>query len=397
MDKPQRFSSLDYIRGLSVLGILIVNALDFAQPMDVYVNPAASPVPLTAADSLAFFFVETFAHHKFVTLFSLLFGASVFLVGESDRQILTRRLVWLAIFGLIHGAMIWHGDILLLYAVTGLIFMWWRDWPARKLLITGALLYGLTTAAVMGLELMVDLLPGKAGAPAVASSIQALVDLVRSGFVGSLQGNFQQWTGIIIAELLIFVPITLGLMMIGLGLFKAGFLKGESPVWIYAVAVMLGAVCLLGTAWMKLRYLVAGYSSEGFSVAYHLFTSFTPLFIALGYASLLMLITRAGIARILLYPLKCAGQMAFTNYLTQSLIMTGLFFGGRVPAAIGDAWGLPWYGQMNLAALVPIVAAIWVAQLVFSTIWMSLFRYGPFEWVWRSLSHQRLVSILKAR
>jgi uncharacterized protein len=78
--------------------------------------------------------------------------------------------------------------------------------------------------------------------------------------------------------------------------------------------------------------------------------------------------------------------MAFTNYLTQSLIMTGLFYGGR---------GLDWFGEMNHAALVPIVAAIWIGQLVFSTVWMSAFRYGPFEWGWRCLTYARWMPIVK--
>jgi len=87
---------------------------------------------------------------------------------------------------------------------------------------------------------------------------------------------------------------------------------------------------------------------------------------------------------VLLYPLACAGRMAFTNYLTQSLIMTGLFYGGRGP---------DWFGEMNHAALVPIVLMIWIGQLAFSTLWMSAFRYGPFEWGWRCLTYQRWMPI----
>jgi uncharacterized protein len=394
MDRPHRFVSLDTIRGLSILGILIVNALDFAQPLAVYSNPTLSPVPLTPADGLAFFFVETFAREKFVTLFSLLFGASLFLVGENDPKAPVRRLVWLAVFGLIHGALIWHGDILLLYAATGLVFVQWRGWPARRLLITGMVVYGISIAGMTALEFLSAVVLQQLNPPDTRG-IAELVTLVRSGFLGGIEGNFQQWSGLIIAEIIVYLPVTLGLMMIGLGLFKSGFIKGEAPVWVYAVSVMVGAVCLVATAWMQLRFVMAGYRAVDFAVIYHLVTSITPVFISLGYASLLILLLKVGFLRLLLYPLQCAGKMAFTNYLVQSLVMTSLFFGGRAPAALSQAWGLPWYGQMNLADLVPIVAALWVAQLIVSTAWMSMFRYGPFEWLWRSLTQRRLVSIGK--
>jgi uncharacterized protein len=394
MDRPQRLVSLDTIRGLSILGILIVNALDFAQPLAVYSNPTLSPVPLTPADGLAFFFVETFAREKFVTLFSLLFGASLFLVGEGDAKAPLRRLIWLTVFGLIHGALIWHGDILLLYALTGLIFLRWRDWPAQKLLITGVVVYGVSTVGVTLLEILSAFVTQTLDPPDTGG-ITTLVALVRSGFMGGIEGNFQQWAGLIVTEIIVYLPVTLGLMMIGLGLFKSGFLKGEAPTWVYGVAVMVGAVCLVATAWMQLKFVMAGYSVQGLAPLHQFVTSLTPVFIALGYASLLMLLLKVGPMRLLLYPLQCAGKMAFTNYLVQSLVMTSLFFGGRAPAGISDAWGLPWFGQMNLAALMPIVVTIWIAQLIVSTAWMSAFRYGPFEWLWRSLTYQRLVSIRK--
>lgn len=393
MDRPQRLVSLDTIRGLSILGILIVNALDFAQPLAVYSNPTLSPVPLTSNDGLAYFFVETFAREKFVTLFSLLFGASLFLVGENDPKAPIRRLIWLAVFGLIHGALIWHGDILLLYAATGLVFMRWRDWPARQLLITGMVVYGVSVTGMTLLEFVSAIVTQQIDTP--RTGVDALVALVRSGLWGGIEGNFQQWSGLIVAEIIVYLPVTLGLMMIGLGLFKSGFLKGEAPAWVYGVAVMVGAVCLVATATVQLRFVTAGYSAAEFAAIYHFITSVTPVFISLGYASLLMLLLKAGPLRLLLYPLRCAGRMAFTNYLVQSLVMTSLFFGGRAPAALSEAWGLPWYGQMNLAALIPIVVTIWIAQLIVSTVWMSAFRYGPFEWLWRSLTQQRLVSIRK--
>ncbi|MGZ3304828.1 MAG: DUF418 domain-containing protein, partial [Asticcacaulis sp.] len=106
--------------------------------------------------------------------------------------------------------------------------------------------------------------------------------------------------------------------------------------------------------------------------------------VVLGYASLLILIGRTRRGQALLHPLACAGRLAFTNYICQSLIMTAIFYGGRGP-------GL--YGDMAYARLVPIVLGVWVAQLLFSVLWLRWFRYGPFEWLWRRLTLGRRVPI----
>ena len=115
-----RIRSLDYLRGLSILGILLVNAITFAQPFDVYVLPRLSPVPLSHDDLIVWWLTETFFKEKFITCFTLLFGISLYLVGRDRNPVLPayqtplfRRLSWLVVFGLIHGALIWHGDILL--------------------------------------------------------------------------------------------------------------------------------------------------------------------------------------------------------------------------------------------------------------------------------------------
>lgn len=148
-DAPQpvavgaRIQTLDVLRGVAVLGILAVNAAAFALPMDAAMAPEQSPFPLVGASAMAQWTVEVFFHQKFVTLFSMLFGASIFLVGgergdEARGRVLRRRLMWLALFGVIHGAAFWYGDILLLYAWSGLFVMLMRSLSARSLILFGA-------------------------------------------------------------------------------------------------------------------------------------------------------------------------------------------------------------------------------------------------------------------
>lgn len=357
-----RVALLDQLRGLGILGILIVNAIGFAQPMAVYGNP--SLIPLTSGDWTAWTLIEIFARDKFVTAFTLLFGISTFLVGQQPR-VLARRLVWLIVFGLIHGALIWHGDILLLYAVAGLAFWNWRQAPWRRLLAWGLILF-------VGGALLVGW-----PQPQSLHYDPAFVIQMRSGFWGSLSGNLQEWAQEIVLEIGAYLPVTIGGMMIGLSLFQNGFLKGEANVRTYGLTALCGAFCLSLTA--------AGvYGAGAWS---GLINGLLCLPVALSYAALLVLLGGLPWGRIALYPLACAGRMAFSNYLLQSLIMTAIFYGGRGP-------GL--FGTMAYAALVPVVAAVWVAQLIWSPIWLRFFRYGPFEWLWRSLSHGRVLPIIRS-
>jgi uncharacterized protein len=218
---------------------------------------------------------------------------------------------------------------------------------------------------------------------------------MRSGFIGSLSGNFGDWFPGILGNILYFLPGTLGGMMVGLGLFKTGLLRGEGKNSTYILLIGAGAVSLVAIAWQASQATGSRFAEPEIYGIYQIANTFLCLPVALGYAGLLILAGRTGLGRVLLHPLACCGRMAFSNYLTQSLIMTALFYGGRAPEGLSRDWNLPWFGQMNVAGLVPIVAMIWLGQLVFSTLWLSVFRYGPFEWVWRSLTYQRRMPMFR--
>lgn len=386
-----RIRTLDHVRGLSILGVLLVNAIAFAQPFAVYSQPNISPLPLSPDDLTVWWVTETFFKEKFITCFTLLFGVSVYLVGRDRnpadpayRTPLFRRLAWLVVFGLIHGALIWHGDILLSYALTGFVFWRWQDASARKLLVWGLGLF-LAGAVVMLGPNIATTLQGEHVTPDYGD-LAGIIDRMRGPFLMSMTQNAVVWSETIVSEVLGYMPTTLGLMMIGLGLFKTGLLRGEARTGTYLWLMVAGAVSLVLIGWQaRVTHLTCFPYPEIFGL-YALANDLLCLPVALGYVSVLVLIGRTSAGAVLLYPLACAGRMAFTNYLTQSLIMTGLFYGGRGP---------DWFGEMNHAALVPIVAAIWIGQLVFSTVWMSAFRYGPFEWGWRCLTYARWMPILK--
>ena len=380
-----RIKALDHIRGLSILGILMVNAIAFAQPFSVYANPTLSTLPLSHADLTTWWLIETFFRMKFITAFNMLFGVSMFLVGREQGPgvagtPLFRRLTWMVVFGLIHGALIWHGDILLAYALTGLLFWRWRAASARTLLLWGTILF--LAGAAVELWPLIDFQPGTVDtAPASAPIIAAM----RGGFWDSLAQNFADWASTIGLELIIYLPTTLGLMMIGLGLFKTGILAGTAATRTYVILLATGALSLAIIAWQSWLIVHSNFAfPQAFGVG-EIANTVLCLPVTLGYAAGLVLLGRTRLGDIVLYPLACAGRMAFSNYICQSLIMTAIFDGGRGGPAL--------FGTLNHAGLVPIVLAIWLAQLVVSMLWLQPFRYGPFEWLWRCLTYRRWLAL----
>jgi uncharacterized protein len=380
---PGRVETLDLLRGLAVLGILAVNAAAFSMPEAWAVVPSLRP-PQPGADLAAWTVVRVLFEAKFYTLFSMLFGVSLYLVGrelddaEGGRR-LARRLAWLALFGLLHGALIWYGDILLSYAIAGLLVMWVRSWPPGPLLAVGITLHVLFGIQDLGAALepgaVFDLERWRLAADAALTGY-------RGDFASSLAANLTDWRArlgpVIVSSGVALAP----LMLIGLGLFKAGVLGGRAPAPLYAALIAAGAVALALQGWLTLAEARSGHAFREVALAQLAVGLFAPL-ATVAYASLLILALRAG-ARPLAAVLAPVGRLALTQYLTQSLVMTALFYGGRGP-------GL--YGRLDHAELWPIVAAIWLAQIAVSPLWLSAFAYGPFEWVWRSLTLGRPVPI----
>ena len=383
-----RIQTLDVLRGVAVLGILAVNAAAFALPMDAAMAPEQSPFPLVGASAVAHWLVEVFFHQKFVTLFSMLFGVSIFLVGgergdETRERVLRRRLLWLALFGLIHGLAFWYGDILLLYAWSGLFVMLMRSMSARSLILFGAastLALATLQAATMwmtvnGPALLVDALSDESLSLA-EGAVSASIAAYHSGWPAGLIENLKAWGILQSASLFGYVFATISLMMLGLGLFKAGFFHGRLPTRVYLILIAVGGAVLALLGVLEWREITAGPGVEATQGWAKVVASY-PIFITLAYASGLILLTSRGVGwvRRLFAPV---GQMAFTNYLTQTLIMTSLFY---MP------WGPRLMGQVDYPGQWAIVVAVWALQLIWSPLWLSWFRMGPLEWLWRRLSY----------
>ncbi|MEH6664612.1 MAG: DUF418 domain-containing protein [Brevundimonas sp.] len=392
-----RLFSLDVVRGFAVLGILAVNAMTFAQPWEVSMNPTLQPGGFEGEAVTAWHAMYTFFQDKMRTLFSMLFGASIFLIGgeRSDAargKLLRKRLFWLAIFGLAHGLAFWFGDILLLYAWTGLFVMLVRSWSAKRLLITGVVLNIVCSAIYVGLMLsmsaappeMMDTIMADAGWAPPPELLAAQIETMRSDAMSVSLALVTKWLTVVPVMLIFMVPATAALMMIGMGLYKTGFLAGRSPAWIYGLFLLLGGGAAF-LIWREGAALIAGGFPFIDGMAKPANTFLSPL-VSLGYASALILLARFGL-KVILTPLAKAGQMAFTNYLAQTLIMTTIFYGGR---------GLGYFGQMGWPELWLVIIGVWVVQLIWSPLWLSRFTMGPLEWIWRRLTYGKGVALSRA-
>lgn len=385
-----RILQLDMLRGWAVLGILAVNAMAFAWPVTALMSPG-DVFGHTGSNAWGDWVTEVFFQDKFRTLFTLLFGASIFLVGgeredEGRGKLLRSRLFWLAVVGILHGAAIWYGDILLHYAVCGLIVLLMRSWSARRLLWVGGGISVLWMVIATVAPLVLGGLGPEFSAKMAANAPQVTMEQLNAAVAAYKAGGGAPWIenlkawGLTAALSLALIPVTVPLMLLGLGLFKSGFFSGRAPTLLYGLVVIAGAAVLA---------VDGGASAPGRDAASLPIAGLNEaagglsLLVSLAYVSMLLLMTRFGLG-ILTGRLAPVGRMAFTNYLTQSLIMASLFY---LP------WGPQWMGTMGPAGLWPIVGGIWALQLVWSPLWLSVFTMGPLEWLWRCLTYGRMVPL----
>ncbi|WP_158272129.1 DUF418 domain-containing protein [Marinicauda salina] len=389
-----RFESLDALRGVAVLGILMMNVQAFLMHPNAYQYPPAH-MDLSGANETVWFLSHVFFEMKFITIFSALFGAGIVLmVGEASDAPLGlhyRRMIWLLGFGLVHAYAFWYGDILVSYAAVGMVAVLFRAMPASKLILWGAF-----WIAVTGLLMLVffgafalspeTLDPVETGMAPSAEDLAHWVAAYQAGFWARLPGNAVFALFGELFSLTLLAGRLVGVMFVGMALFKTGFLTLQWRARAYAAGAAIGLGIGLPLVWFGGRHAVASQFALD-EMWVHMATNyFGSLAVAFGYAALIMLVCKPGWLRLARLPFAAAGRMAFTNYLTQTLIMTFIAVGGI---------GLGYYGRVERIDQVKIVLAVWIVQLVVSTLWLRFFRFGPFEWAWRSLSYGRVQPFLR--
>lgn len=400
-----RIVTLDIVRGVAVMGILAMNIVAFAWPFPVYVNPAAG-AGAQGADLASWLFAFLVFDSKMRGLFSMLFGASTLLVirqavaaGRSGAGSHYARMAVLGVFGLAHFYLVWFGDILFLYAVAGMVLYLMRNLSVTKCIALGSsfLLVSVFFLGLLGGSAMMasnpNLPPETAASLAEARNeventsgansplVASETALYRSDYETIVHERFvvKRWEPFAAAVFFLFE--TLGLMLIGMALFKSGFVTGEWEPRRYRRWALVTAII----AFPPLAGLASWQINSGFDgprvflASMALSVPFDTL-LAIGWAALIVLWAKSGPIEGMRARVAATGRMAFTNYLTTSIVMTTIFYG----------YGLSLFAEVDRAALWLFVIGMWAAMLMWSKPWLDRYRYGPFEWLWRSLSRGRL-------
>ena len=388
----QRIVAIDLLRGFALLGILIMNIQGFAMPAAAYFNPTAYG-DLAGANRWAWVFSHIFADQKFMTIFSLLFGVGIILLttrleerGQSAWGVHYRRNFWLLLFGVAHAYLFWSGDILVLYAVCAVVVFWFRrlspGWLIAgglfSLAVPSALVwFGGATMAYWPPEVYAEML---ADWQPEAVTIQEELAAYRGGWLAQMEARLPQSLEFQTSALFFWGFWRAGgLMLVGMALYKWGVATARRSPRFYATMAIFGLLVGLSTVTYGVRQNFAhewdlAFSRLGPGFQFNYWGS---LLVSSGYIGLVMLWAQWGGLAKLQTALAAVGRMALSNYLLHTLIATTIFY--------GHGFGL--FGSVERAGQVIIVLVIWAFQLVWSPIWLRYFRFGPAEWLWRSLTY----------
>lgn len=403
-----RYLSLDAVRGFAVMGILVMNIAAFAMPTAAYFSPA-NQLSASNADWMAWGVNFLLFDSTMRGLFSILFGASTLLVIERTRAMGENsainhytRMFWLLVFGLAHFYLIWFGDILTLYALCGLLLYLFRNASIRSLIIW-AILFGLVHLLLYSL-LVGILLAAQGGAMPEAGMAETLTQFQQDfGFseaqiaadLALYRGGYAQITDFR-TGVLGWAPAinffaqgwtTLSLMLVGMVLLKNGFLTGDWDLARYRKwAVVLFVSMVSATALLLWVQLASGSNPVMIFATAIVWNMPFDLLLSVGWAALLIWWIKRAADSEIVRRVAATGRAAFTNYLGTSILMTTIFYG----------YGLGLFGSVDRWALWLFVLGGWAIMLLWSKPWLDRYRYGPLEWLWRSLARGRLQPMRKA-
>lgn len=380
----ERYTVVDALRGFALAGVLLVN-LEYLTVYALLPASRQAALPTAAFDTVAVAVTELLVNIKFITLFSLLFGLGFALQIERARARgaggiarYARRLVVLAAIGAVHGFFVWWGDILLTYAVVGLLMLAFVRLPDRVLVPLGIVsAVALPSLLKPWMHPLLSAMPGQAEVS--AASVEAFTS---TSWARTLHGNlmFSGWERVSSLALVSFV---LGRFLLGLWAGRRGLL--QRPL---EHLPLLRRLCLWGfsigvAAWLLSR---AGTASHTTLPALHggarllvlrLLEGIAALALGIGYAAGFVLLYQRPAWQRRLRVLAPVGRMALTHYLSQSVFGVMLFYG--IGLGLGPRWGMP--GVLGACAL------IFGMQVLWSHLWLARFRYGPLEWLWRWITY----------
>jgi len=395
-----RIETLDVLRGLALFGILTVNMASFSWPYEYL--PWQRNVWNSRADVLADWLIRFLAEGKFYPLFSFLFGlgAAIQMERADGRSTpfagrYSRRMLVLLAFGLMHALLLWDGDILVWYALCGFLLLPFRRRQSKTILIWA---FPCILIPALLIILLWALLAGLALVPEIAAAIkqavdelfgtydeqrQAVEDIIRIFASGSYAEIVRERLGNVIhmwVAGIFYVPEFLGLFLLGLYAGKRRIFQDLAANTRLIRRVLIGGLviglplnlfCVVSMSmsnladWHFLWLLSFGLAAIGGPAQ------------SLACGAAITLVVQAGHCERWLRPIGCAGRMALSNYLLQSLVCTTIFY----------SYGFGLFGSIGRATGLTLTALIFALQVVFSTWWLGHFQFGPMEWLWRTLTY----------
>ncbi|BCB02991.1 DUF418 domain-containing protein [Bacillus sp. KH172YL63] len=376
VQQSERIVSLDVIRGFSLLGIFIINMISFHSPF-LYLDPYTWWK--TPEDAALYPWIDVFVQASFYPLFAMMFGYGLGIQqqragGASFYRFGVRRLLILLGIGCIHAFLIWSGDILINYAVFGLILLAFMKLSGKVLMWAGAMLF-LLPQLFFSILLVLMTFTDPTGVTNY-TDIGALQDSVSAYASGSfadiMDQRFEDWYAVNSPGNLIFLMLSiLPMMMIGAGASKMQLLekvRSHKTTWIVIGFATLAAGIIIKSLPLFIE--------ANFAYAY-IQDFFGGPFLSVSYAIILSLLLLSEKIMRWSKPIASVGRMSLTNYLLQSVIGTLIFY----------SYGLGMYGEVTLTTGTMLALGIYVIQVILSEIWLSKFQYGPVEKVWRLLSY----------
>lgn len=372
---PRRIVTLDFARGIAILGILLLNITAFGLPEAAYLNPAYRGLP-PLRDAWTWAIVDGVAQAKFLTMFALLFGGGLQLLLPRGRRWIHARLFWLMLIGLIHSLFFWDGDILLDYGLIGLVCYGMVRYAenTQVLLKSGVVIYlaGIGILAILSQILSTD--GGSFWQPSVADMAYEAYWQAHGGPAAwsnrlSLLGDSLLSLGVQSGWLL------MGAMLLGAALMRCGWLKGQFSqnhyrrvaVWSIIPAVVINGVGITLQWQLHWEYRWCG-------LLLQIPRELGAPLQAIGYLALCYgfwpILSRWRIT----YWVADIGRMALSSYLLQTLICTTLF----------NRMGL--FMQLDRLQLLALVPGVWLLNFLFARAWLRFFQQGPMEWMWRYLT-----------
>jgi len=391
LKKIARIEVLDVLRGFALLGIFLMNIEYFNRPIQEFGQ--GIPAATVGLDYTIARLIEIFVTGKFWVLFSLLFGMGFVVMqtqltqdGRPFEAIYLRRTAALMVFGLLHTAFLWPGDILHSYALVAFVFMWlpFISVPANGFLGVGfycAPAFMLLLSGLMSSSMTADQVA--AAAKDSADTAELAMQAARVYSAGDYwQVTQQRWQDFMLMlnyETFVFIG-AFGIFLIGAGIMRSGRLldlKGNRSFFLKAMA----ATAVMAAAFIGSAQLFSGEGmSDNEGMIADALMMFGNLPLSLFYLCTIAFAMSSAIGSKTLGLLAPAGKMALSNYLMQSLIASSVFYG----------YGLGLWAQWGRAHLALFVIMVFIMQVIFSHLWLRYFRYGPMEWLWRALTYWSL-------